>query len=70
MCSAKIGVQRICAQPNRFDEIDLAREASDLILRWMETYFDEPFDKDKLDHIAIPDFDFGGMENWGLIVYQ
>lgn len=69
-CTEKTGKQRICAQPNRMDEVGLAVEASDKILKWMETTFDEDYEQEKLDHIAIPTFEFGGMENWGLVVYQ
>lgn len=69
-CTVKLGKQRICAQPNRMDEVGLAVEASDKILKWMETTFDEDYEHEKLDHIAIPTFQFGGMENWGLVVYQ
>lgn len=69
-CTAKTGKQRICAQPNRMDEVGLAVEASDKILKWMEATFDEEYEQEKLDHIAIPTFQFGGMENWGLVVYQ
>lgn len=52
------------------NEVGLAVEASDKILTWMETTFDEDYEHEKLDHIAIPTFQFGGMENWGLVVYQ
>lgn len=69
-CTEKLGKQRICAQPNRMNEVGLAVEASDKILTWMETTFDEDYEHEKLDHIAIPTFQFGGMENWGLVVYQ
>lgn len=70
LCTEKRGRQRICAPPNRMDEVALAVEASDLILLWMEKAFDEDYGHEKLDHVAIPTFEFGGMENWGLIVYQ
>lgn len=69
-CTEKKGKQRICAQPNRMGEVGLAVEATDKILSWMETTFDEAYEAEKLDHIAIPTFQFGGMENWGLVVYQ
>lgn len=69
-CTTKFGKQRICAQPNRMNEVSLAMGASDKILAWMEATFDEEYEHEKLDHIAIPTFQFGGMENWGLVVYQ
>lgn len=59
-CTAKTGKQRICAPPNRMDEVGLAVEASDKILAWMEQTFDEPYEHEKLDHIAIPTFQVSG----------
>lgn len=59
-CTAKTGKQRICAPPNRMDEVGQAVEASDKILTWMEQTFDEPYEHEKLDHIAIPTFQVRG----------
>ena len=45
------------------------KEAVD-ILEFYEDYFKTPFPLKKCDHIALPDFDVGAMENWGLITYR
>jgi puromycin-sensitive aminopeptidase len=39
-------------------------------LRHFERYFALPYPADKLDHLAIPDFASGAMENLGLITYR
>lgn len=39
-------------------------------LDFFESYFDTPFPLQKCDQLALPDFDAGAMENWGLITYR
>ena len=40
------------------------------LLDYFNDYFGIPFPLPKLDHIAIPDFAAGAMENWGAITYR
>lgn len=40
------------------------------VLDFYEDYFGQPFPLKKCDHIALPDFSSGAMENWGLITYR
>ncbi|XP_078688075.1 aminopeptidase N-like [Branchiostoma floridae x Branchiostoma belcheri] len=48
---------------------DYALDVADRILAYYEEYFDVPFPLPKSDHISIPDYSIGAMENWGLITY-
>jgi len=39
-------------------------------LQFCEKYYDLPYPLSKLDVIAVPDFAFGAMENWGAITFR
>ncbi len=39
-------------------------------LEYCESYYDIPYPLTKMDLIAIPDFAFGAMENWGAITFR
>ncbi len=47
-----------------------ALDTSVKLLSFFNEYFDIPYPLEKLDHIAIPDFAAGAMENWGAITYR
>ena len=47
-----------------------AVEAASHALRFLSRYFELPYPADKIDHIAIPDFAFGAMENLGCVTYR
>ncbi|XP_058451744.1 aminopeptidase N isoform X2 [Malaya genurostris] len=40
------------------------------ILPFLEEYFDLKFGMKKIDMVAVPDFGFSAMENWGLITFR
>lgn len=63
---------RVYARPSAIDagQGNYARDITGPILRHFEGYFDIPYPLSKSDQIALPDFNAGAMENWGLITYR
>uniref|UniRef100_A0A9L0SHC4 Aminopeptidase n=1 Tax=Equus caballus TaxID=9796 RepID=A0A9L0SHC4_HORSE len=60
----------VYASPDKWSQTHYALEASLKLLDFYENYFDINYPLPKLDLVAIPDFESGAMENWGLITYR
>ena len=56
------------AQP--IESLDFALDIATRTIDFFDTYFDTPYPLPKSDHVALPDFSSGAMENWGLITYR
>jgi puromycin-sensitive aminopeptidase len=61
---------RIATPPGRSQLTPYATEVGTHALHFLATYFDLPYPSDKIDHVAIPDFAFGAMENLGCVTYR
>ncbi|KAJ8344161.1 hypothetical protein SKAU_G00314900 [Synaphobranchus kaupii] len=49
---------------------DYALNVTGPVLKFFESYYNVTYPLSKSDQIALPDFYFGAMENWGLITYR
>ena len=56
--------------PGKEDQASFALDTSVKLLSYFNEYFGIPYPLPKLDHIAIPDFAAGAMENWGAVTYR
>ncbi len=61
---------RVWATAGKEQQGRFALELSVKLLDYFNDYFGTPYPLEKLDHIAIPDFAAGAMENWGAITYR
>ncbi len=61
---------RVWATPGKAAQGRFALETSVRLLDYYNEYFGIPYPLEKLDHIAVPDFAAGAMENWGAITYR
>lgn len=61
---------RIISVPGRGALTGLAEAAAAHSLSFLGNYFGMPYPADKLDHIGVPDFASGAMENLGLVTYR
>lgn len=52
------------------DSLDFALDIATRGIEFFDEYFDVPYPLPKSDHVALPDFSSGAMENWGLITYR
>ena len=63
-------LHRVFATRGKEEYGRFALEHSVRILRYMNDYFGVPYPLPKIDHVAVPDFAAGAMENWGCITYR
>jgi aminopeptidase N len=68
----KSGVEvNIYATPAQVPEsLDFALDIAVRGIEFFDAYFEVPYPLPKSDHVALPDFSSGAMENWGLITYR
>lgn len=50
--------------------LDFALDIAARTIDFFDEYFGVPYPLPKSDHVALPDFSAGAMENWGLITYR
>jgi len=58
------------APKGRGPELATALHAAGELLVMLERWFGIEFPYPKLDHVAVPDFEYGAMENAGIITYR
>lgn len=64
----EVSVWATPAQPAR--TLDFALDTAIKVTDFYEEYFGVQYPLAKCDHVALPDFSSGAMENWGLITYR
>jgi len=64
----EVNVWATPAQPA--NSLDFALDIAIHTIDFFDEYFGTPYPLPKSDHIALPDFSSGAMENWGLIMYR
>ncbi|XP_053128379.1 aminopeptidase N [Hemicordylus capensis] len=63
---------RIWGRPKAIDEGqgDYALNVTGTILSFFEQHYNTSYPLSKSDQVALPDFNAGAMENWGLVTYR
>uniref|UniRef100_A0A8B9XS36 Aminopeptidase n=1 Tax=Bos mutus grunniens TaxID=30521 RepID=A0A8B9XS36_BOSMU len=60
----------IYAVPEKIGQVQHALETTVKLLDFYQSYFEIQYPLKKLDLVAIPDFEAGAMENWGLLTFR
>ena len=61
---------RVYTPPGKKEQGRFALEVVTKALPFFSDYFGIPYPLNKMDLIAVSDFAFGAMENWGLVIYR
>ena len=63
-------VLRVYTTAGKKEKAQLGLETAAKCLEVYENYFEQDYVLKKLDFLAVPDFQCGAMENWGLITFR
>lgn len=58
------------SKDHKTESLMFALDTSVRSIEFFNDYFQTPYPLAKCDHVALPDFSSGAMENWGLITYR
>lgn len=59
------------SRPNQAGNLDFGIKTAQTALKLFEDHFNVTYDSfSKLDQVALPVFNFGGMENYGIVFYR
>ncbi|CAH1155226.1 unnamed protein product [Phaedon cochleariae] len=61
---------KVWSRQSLLSQTSYAAQLAPKILRYFESYFDIKFPLPKIDVVAVPEFGFSAMENWGLITFR
>ncbi|MBR2839726.1 M1 family metallopeptidase [Candidatus Saccharibacteria bacterium] len=65
-----VEITTYCALNQDVNSVDFANEVAARSLEFYDDNFREPYPLKKLTQVALPDFEAGAMENWGLVTYR
>ncbi len=65
-----VEITTYCALNQDVDSVDFANEIAAKSLEFYDDNFGVKYPLWKLDQVALPDFEAGAMENWGLVTYR
>ena len=65
-----VEITTYCSLAQDLDSVDYANEIAARSLEFYDDNFREPYPLKKLTQVALPDFEAGAMENWGLVTYR
>lgn len=60
----------VYARPNALDQAEYPLSVISPLVKFFESNLNQKYQLDKLDMVALPDFEMGAMENWGLLIYR
>lgn len=61
---------RMWAQREKINQTNYAMKFAERCYAFFTEYFNISDVLNKSDHVAVPDFNAGAMENWGLVIYR
>ena len=65
-----VKVSSYCALNQPLSSLEFANQTAARALEYYDQKFHEKYPLEKLDQVALPDFEAGAMENWGLVTYR
>ncbi len=65
-----VEITTYCALNQDVNAVDFANEVAARSLEFYDDNFGIPYPLKKLTQVALPDFEAGAMENWGLVTYR
>lgn len=65
-----VRVNSYCALNQPIESLLFANDTAARALEYYDEKFQEKYPLPKLDQVALPDFEAGAMENWGLVTYR